>query len=225
VIPLLQRLFESWPSDAPLHALSYAILAAAAVPDTASALRLEVMVARLLTAHRRSSTPTWDWFEPRLRYDFGLFPHALIAGGMATNNHESIDLGIRTLKWLDGVCDGGGFKRFPGCFGLGAGQAIGTSGDEQPLEALALVQAHARAYEVTGDQWHRDSAEKAHGWFRGRNRLGLSLVDNDGGCYDGLEQTGVNRNQGAESTLAYCASLQAVSMLKSKDRKELLVVV
>ena len=45
---------------------------------------------------------------------------------------------------------------------------------------------------------------RAHGWFHGRNSLKLSLGDvRSGACCDGLEACGVNRNQGAESTLAY----------------------
>jgi hypothetical protein len=48
---------------------------------------------------------------------------------------------------------------------------------------------------------------RAHGWFHGRNSLGQPLVDaRTGGCCDGLQAGGVNRNQGAESTLAYVAT-------------------
>jgi hypothetical protein len=45
---------------------------------------------------------------------------------------------------------------------------------------------------------------RAHGWFHGRNSLGQPLADRrSGACFDGLQPTGVNHNQGAESTLAY----------------------
>ena len=45
---------------------------------------------------------------------------------------------------------------------------------------------------------------RAHGWFHGQNSLGQPLADVQcGACFDGLQLTGVNRNQGAESTLAY----------------------
>jgi len=45
---------------------------------------------------------------------------------------------------------------------------------------------------------------RARDWFHGQNSLGQSLVDiRSGGCCDGLQRSGVNRNQGAESTLAY----------------------
>ena len=45
---------------------------------------------------------------------------------------------------------------------------------------------------------------RAHGWFHGENSLRQPLVDaRRGACFDGLHPAGVNRNQGAESTLAY----------------------
>ena len=45
---------------------------------------------------------------------------------------------------------------------------------------------------------------RANDWFHGQNSLGQPLVDVAcGACCDGLQASGVNRNQGAESTLAY----------------------
>ena len=50
--------------------------------------------------------------------------------------------------------------------------------------------------------WRRSAG--AHAWFHGQNSLHQPLVDvHCGSCYDGLQRSGVNRNQGAESTLAY----------------------
>ncbi|MGY0040925.1 hypothetical protein [Pedobacter sp. NJ-S-72] len=44
-------------------------------------------------------------------------------------------------------------------------------------------------------------------WFLGENSLRLPLYDYETkGCGDGLQNYGVNRNQGAESTLAYWIS-------------------
>jgi hypothetical protein len=44
-------------------------------------------------------------------------------------------------------------------------------------------------------------------WFLGENSLRLPLYDHETkGCGDGLQPHGVNRNQGAESTLAYWIS-------------------
>ena len=67
-----------------------------------------------------------------------------------------------------------------------------------------------------GYDWHRDDKtlrgdegylapfRRAYGWFHGQNSLRQPLADvRSGACCDGLQPSGVNRNQGAESTLAY----------------------
>ena len=102
---------------------------------------------------------------------------------------------------------------FPGHLGMRHGQTTAGTGDEQPLEALALIRAHARSWELTGDHWFRDRATHTHSWFNGRNRLGVAVADDDGGCFDGLSAHGVNRNQGAESTLAYVSSALTVERI------------
>jgi hypothetical protein len=44
----------------------------------------------------------------------------------------------------------------------------------------------------------------AFNWFLGNNHLHQIIYNPcTGGCYDGLEETQVNLNQGAESTLCY----------------------
>jgi hypothetical protein len=45
---------------------------------------------------------------------------------------------------------------------------------------------------------------RARAWFHGQNSLRQALVDvRRGACCDGLHASDINRNQGAESTLAY----------------------
>ena len=49
----------------------------------------------------------------------------------------------------------------------------------------------------------------AAGWFMGSNDAGELMWDPEtGGGFDGLHADGVNRNQGAESTLAVLSTLQ-----------------
>ncbi len=67
-------------------------------------------------------------------------------------------------------------------------------------------QAHAQE-----ERW-RDGIELAGAWFDGRNDTGAVMWDPvTGGSYDGLLQSGVNRNQGAESALALVSTRQRVS--------------
>jgi len=77
-------------------------------------------------------------------------------------------------------------------------------GDEQPIDAAALVEAGAQAWRVTRWDRYAEFARRSFAWFLGDNRLGQPLYDaGSGGCRDGLQAVDTNLNQGAESTLAY----------------------
>ena len=55
---------------------------------------------------------------------------------------------------------------------------------------------------------------RAYAWYLGHNELDLPLATvADGGCFDGLMPTGLNRNQGAESILALQLASCAISGL------------
>jgi hypothetical protein len=76
--------------------------------------------------------------------------------------------------------------------------------DQQPLEAWAAIDACDAAYAATGDRQWQSYARTAYRWFLGQNELGIPLGDiKTGECYDGLIPTGINRNRGAESILAF----------------------
>ena len=94
--------------------------------------------------------------------------------------------------------------RLPGHLGRRRGEPAPGEGDEQPLDASAIVEAELCALAVTHDSEHGARAQRAFEWFLGRNRLGLPLYDfATGGCSDGVGDEAVNANEGAESTLAF----------------------
>jgi hypothetical protein len=78
---------------------------------------------------------------------------------------------------------------------------------QQPIDALAMVLMFQQAYLLTRDKQYLTRLYTSFMWFLGDNDLRMSLYDFETkGCCDGLESYGVNRNQGAESTLAYLIS-------------------
>ena len=78
---------------------------------------------------------------------------------------------------------------------------------QQPLDALAMVLMFYQAFHFTKDKKYLKDLYTSYMWFLGENDMRISLYDFETkGCCDGLEATGVNRNQGAESTLAYLIS-------------------
>ncbi len=76
--------------------------------------------------------------------------------------------------------------------------------DQQPVEAATTAEAARTAFQLLGDEEYRTAFRRANRWFHGQNSLGEPLADpSTGACCDGLLESGANRNQGAESTLAY----------------------
>jgi hypothetical protein len=72
-----------------------------------------------------------------------------------------------------------------------------------------LADACARAAAIdTGSIW-TDGVLAAAAWFMGVNDARQLMWDPEtGGGFDGLHADGVNRNQGAESTLAVLSTMQ-----------------
>ena len=59
----------------------------------------------------------------------------------------------------------------------------------------------------------------ADAWVLGANvRVLPGAWPSEGGGREGLGPTGINRNQGAESTLAWLASVETIAALRAKAR-------
>ncbi len=166
----------------------------------------------LLAEARR---PEWRWFEIVLAYDNARLPQALIRAGVALGRADLLRCGLDTLDWIVGMqTSPEGRFRAIGTESFGRPYEDPLPFDQQPLEAQATIDACVAAWEATGDaRWERE-AMKAYDWYLGSNDLDLPLASKaDGGCFDGLMPTGLNRNQGAESILALQMASCAISTL------------
>jgi glycosyltransferase involved in cell wall biosynthesis len=170
---------------------------------------LGVLAERLAAQQRMNASPDWYWAEDILAYDNARLPQALIAAGARLGDEELVSEGMRALEWYErelGI--DGPWLHLIGHRGRRRGEPRSGHGDEQPLDAAALVEAEVEAFLVTGDEAHGRHAVRAFEWFLGRNRLRRSVYDfATGGCHDGVGHSEVNRNEGAESTLAYLQAL------------------
>lgn len=149
--------------------------------------------------------PDWDWFEPVLAYDNARLPEAMIRAGLAVGREDFVRRGVASLEWLVGqqTTPDGNF-RLIGSDSFGSPYAPPMPFDQQPVEAWAMVDACDAAYSATGGAKWQEYARNSYLWFLGRNELGIPLGDpGSGECYDGLIPTGINRNRGAESILAF----------------------
>jgi glycosyltransferase involved in cell wall biosynthesis len=206
---LLERLVATLAGDVSLRTAAYAVLGLSRLDhdrlDPAARQLLERLVDQLGDAYRRTASDDWRWFEEDLSYDNARLSQGLIDGGTALGREDLTEIGLESLRWLGDECGlDDGVLRLPGHDGRRRNEAAPGSGDEQPLDAAALVEAELTAFATTRDPEHGVRATRAFEWFLGRNRLEKPLYDfATGGCSDGLGTDALNQNQGAESTLAF----------------------
>jgi glycosyltransferase involved in cell wall biosynthesis len=205
---LLAQQVEALAGDVSPRTAAYAVLGLSRLDadrlEPQARQLLERLVEQLADAYERTATADWSWFEDALAYDNARLSQALISGAEALGRDDLVQRGLESLRWLG---DESGLEEahvsVAGHRGRRRGEAVGDSGDEQPLDVAALVEAELAAYAVTRDPEHGRRAIRAFEWFLGRNRLQRPLYDfATGGCGDGLGTETPNENQGAESTLA-----------------------
>ena len=167
----------------------------------------------------------WLWPEARLTYANALLPDAALAAATALGRTGLADAAIAVLEWLVAGelagPDGRGRRWFS--FTPAAGRGRGErrpAFDQQPIEAWAMADACARAFDVTGAVRFGEALELAAAWFLGENDAGLGMFDPaTGGGFDGLGPAAVNLNQGAESTMAYVSVLATARARRGARRQ------
>ena len=177
----------------------------------------ETLTSRLMELFERTAQPDWRWFQEDLTYDNAKLPHALILSGRATGQQAVLERGLQALRWLTElqISEKGHFRSI-GTNGFYRRGGMRANFDQQPIEAQAMVSACLEAYRATSDLWWYEQAQRAFDWFIGWNDLGLELYSpSTGGCRDGLHVDRVNRNQGAESTVAFLLSLAEMRLAQN----------
>ena len=177
----------------------------------------DTLMTRLMELFDRAALPDWPWFEDELTYDNAKLAHALILTGRATGNTAAFERGLQALRWLAGVqTSENGHLRPIGSNGFYRRGGTRATFDQQPIEAQAMVSACLEGYRATSDTWWYEQAQRAFDWFLGWNDLGVELYSpSTGGCRDALHVDRVNRNQGAESTLAFLLSLAEMRLMQN----------
>lgn len=201
-----------WP-----RAMAFAALGAADVvavhPDHPQALALLRDAAALHGS--LTSGAAWLWPEARLSYANAALPDAMLAAGAALHREVLVDRGLELLGWLLDRETVDGHLSVTPAGGTGPGEDARRF-DQQPIEVATMADACARAATITGATRWMDGVRMAAAWFDGDNDSGTVMWDPfTGGGYDGLEATGPNENQGAESTLALISTRQQARVLEA----------
>ncbi|MDZ7606481.1 MAG: glycosyltransferase family 4 protein [Cyclobacteriaceae bacterium] len=175
--------------------------------DDSMTERLRNLAGVLISHYQANETSDWNWFESLLAYDNGVLPLALLHSAEILNDEvitrvaiESMDfLSSHTLKdnYLSIIGNEKWFKK----------DRVRSVFAQQPIDAMAMVLMYHQAFHLTKNKEYLSKLYTSFLWFLGENDLRMSLYDFETkGCCDGFESYGVNRNQGAESSLAYLIS-------------------
>lgn len=212
-----RRLFEYsagpitvWPRANAFSALGAVEILRADPRDTTARALLERMMA---TQSRPASNKIWPWPEDRLTYDNARLPQALLAAGATLGDQTLVEDGLRLLRWLVEVESNPDGFSFAPVGGWSTGEPR-PGFDQQPLEAAAIADACAWAWEIEQLDWWADQVHRAARWLLGCNDTGAMLFNAETeGCHDGLGVDAVNDNQGAESTVSMISVFQQATRM------------
>jgi hypothetical protein len=194
-----------WP-----RAMAFAALGAAellAVDPEQRAAR-ELLTDYAKTVAQPNADGAWPWPEPRLTYANAVLAEAMIAAGVALDDSTLRCQGLDLLGWLVEYETAEGHLSPTPAAGRGPDD-LRPAFDQQPIEVSTLADACARAAAIDACSIWPDGIRAAAAWFMGANDAQQLMWDPEtGGGFDGLRAGGVNRNQGAESTLAVLSTMQ-----------------
>lgn len=198
----LYKHLKRYPSDSP-RVWAQTLLALSYLPHS----QPQKWINLLEKHYQQHQKNDWQWFEDKINYDSFRLPMSLLKNFQSSNNpQKTLNLALSSLnfltqQFLDSKNNYFNFIGNDGLFG------------QQPIEAGGAIEAYSTAFLTTGNKKYYSLARLAFKWFHGQNIIHQSLLNpKTGGIYDGLEKSGVNLNQGAESILAYLLGVHALSL-------------
>jgi glycosyltransferase involved in cell wall biosynthesis len=159
---------------------------------------------RLMQMYKHESSTNWQWFESYLTYANSILPEAMLCAWLMTDDQTYKDIAKSSFNFLlVNTFNETGINVISNRKWMQKGQERGHFG-EQPIDVAYTIMTLGLFFDVFHDDYYLQKLHIAFNWFLGANRL-HQIVYNPctGGCYDGLEETHVNLNQGAESTVSY----------------------
>lgn len=168
---------------------------------------LNELTQKVTKAYQEHRTEGWHWFEQKFTYDNAIFPLSLLHSCEITGDEHVKAIALESLTFLDNLTLSSGYLSPVGNNGWHHRGSEMAVFDQQAIETMAMVLMYLQAYKITHEPEYIRKMFICYMWFLGENILRVPLYDYETkGCCDGLQPTGINRNQGAESTLAYLIS-------------------
>ncbi|MDD3078088.1 MAG: glycosyltransferase family 4 protein [Paludibacter sp.] len=179
--------------------------------DDSMTERLRNMANILVKHYNENQSSEWQWFESLLAYDNGILPLALLHSAQILNDSKITKVAIESMNFLTKHTLKDNYLSIIGNEKWFKKEGERSVFAQQPIDAMASILMYHQAFHLTKDKEYLNKLYTSFLWFLGENDLRMSLYDFETqGCCDGFENYGVNRNQGAESSLAYLISYLTV---------------
>ena len=181
---------------------------------------VKTLANRLVQMYKHESTEKWQWFEGYLTYANSILPEAMLYAWQLTRETIYKEIALSSFKFLLGkIFNDNGIEVISNKNWLQKGQEPARFG-EQPIDVAYTIMTLSKFYDEFEDEEYLIKMKTAFNWFLGDNRLHQIIYNPcTGGCYDGLEETHVNLNQGAESSISYLMARLTVEKYNEHDRR------
>jgi glycosyltransferase involved in cell wall biosynthesis len=182
---------------------------------------------KLVQMYKHESTNEWKWFEGYLTYANSILPEALLCAYLATDEQSYKEIAKTSFDFLlSKIYNNKKIRVISNRGWLNHGEEINYDkvGGEQPIDVSYTIMALSKFYNEFKEKDYLKKLDIAFSWFLGNNHLNQIIYNpSTGGCYDGLEETYVNLNQGAESTVSYL--MARLTMEKHLNKDEVKIVI
>lgn len=170
-------------------------------------LSIKHLADKLVQMYNHEKEENWQWFESYLTYGNSILPEAMLCAFLVTKDENYKTIAKTTFDFLlSKIYKNNRIKVISNKGWMHNNQQIVEEqiGGEQPIDVAYTILALSKFYDVFDQKRYLKKMEIAFDWFLGNNHLHQIIYNPcTGGCYDGLEDTYINLNQGAESTVSY----------------------
>lgn len=172
--------------------------------DNIAILIIKKLSKNLITSYDVNAIKNWSWFENYLTYANSILPEAMLYSYLVTGKDSYKRVAIESFDFLLSKMFVNDHFKVISNQGWYIKDTIPNEYGEQPIDVSYTIQTLNLFYKTFEDPIYKYKMQTAFNWFLGENHLKQIMYDpSTGGCYDGLEKTNVNLNQGAESTICY----------------------
>ena len=210
---MLNKVLENWSELESPRAKAYSIVGLSLLTQTEKTTGLiDTLSMSLVAQYSQYKEGNWHWFEDSMTYGNAFFPWSILKAYIVLKKDILLETARESMEFLEGIILKGAYFKPIGCNGWLVKGNKPAEYDEQPLEACETLLLYLDYYDISGNKKVLDHAVKCFCWYLGLNSKSLSLIDEEtGACYDGLNEMGLNYNQGSESIISYGIAFMAIS--------------